>query len=116
MHHDEKEDILDDFALEVKKIEEEAERILKEAQEKKDELVAAAKTDAAKLLISKQAGLDAKKEDMLRKQKDKIDADKAVILEKGRKEAEALEKGSSKNIKKASDLLLSKLDAKVGSL
>ena len=116
MHHDVNEEILDDFALEVRKIEEEAERILKDAQEKKDEIIAQAKTDAAKTLVAKQAEFEDKKEDKLRKQKEKIDADKAALLEKGRKDAEALEKGSAKNIKKASDLLLSKLEDKVGSL
>lgn len=116
MHHKENEEILDDFALEVKKIEEEAENILKDAAVKKDEAIANAKAESVSLIAKRQSELEKKKDEKVQKQKEKIDEEKKDILSKGAKELEALDKKSRKNLGKAADFLMKKLEKKIGEL
>ena len=81
--HESKE-VLDDFTLEVKKIEEKAEEILQQAQADKSDLINDAKTDSVKYISKKQKELETKKEDIVQKEKDKIDAKKAESLKKSK--------------------------------
>ena len=116
MHHETKEEILDDFALEVKKIEEEAEQTLKDATAKKEEIIVNAKAESVTLITKRQAELEKKKEEKIKKQKETIDDDKKEIMKKGEKEVELMAKNSRKNIDKATDFVLNKLDEKIEEL
>ncbi|MBT3465528.1 hypothetical protein HN451_11145 [archaeon] len=107
--HESKE-VLDDFTLEVKKIEEKAEEILQQAQADKSDLINDAKTDSVKYISKKQKELETKKEDIVQKEKDKIDAKKAESLKKSKVDLKEFEKTTRKNLSKATDLILKKLD------
>lgn len=107
--HESKE-VLDDFTLEVKKIEEKAEEILSQAQVDKSNLISEAKTESVKFIAKKQKELESKKDDKVQKEKDKINAKKAENLKKGRIDLKEFEKKTRKNLSKATDLILKKLD------
>ena len=113
MHHKETEEIIDDFALEVKKIEEEADKILNDAQAKKEEIIALAKTESISMIAKKQAEMEKKKEEKLKVQKDKIEEEKKELIKKNEKETDSFEKNSRKNIPAAVSLVMKKLEKKI---
>ena len=88
----EKNEVLDEFSLQVKKIEEKAENILKDAHNKKDEIIANAKTDSIVLLSKKQDELETKKNEKITRQKKKIDQEKDLLIKKSQEEFKLIEK------------------------
>ena len=112
----EKTDVLDEFSLQVKKIEEKAENILIDAQQKKDEIIANAKTDSIASLNKKKSFLESKKNEKISKQKKKIDQDKDLLIKKNQKDLKKMEKTGRKNIAKTVDFVLKKLEQKIQEL
>ena len=112
----EEKEVIDNFAAEVKKIEEEAEKILEDAKKEAVEIIANAKSRSITLLTEKQKKLDNEKDETLKQEKAKIIKEKDKIIAKGRLELEEFEKKANKNINKAVELVLKKLDEKIGEL
>ena len=112
----EKNDVLDDFSLQVKKIEEKADLILEEAQNKKNEIIANAKTDSLTLLNKKRDFLENKKNEKIASQKKKIDQEKELAIKENSKELILAEKKARKNIPKAVDFVLQKLEQRIDDL
>lgn len=105
--------ILDDFTLEVKKIEEKADEILLKAQEDKTKSINDAKSDSVALILKKQKSLEEKNDDLISTEKQKIDKIKDANLKKGQEDLKEFEKISKKNISKATDLVLKELQKKI---
>ena len=116
MHHEEHEEILDDFAADVKAIENEAEEILKEAARKKDEIISGANTEASAMVSKNQAELEKKKDEKIKKQKEKINEEKEDIMKSGQKEIDSFQKSGKNNMPKAAEIILKKLDSYIGEL
>ncbi len=112
----EKTDVLDEFSLQVKKIEEKAEDILKEAHHKKDYIIANAKTDSIALLGKKKDFLEKKKNEKISKQKKKVDQEKNLLIKKSQEEFKLIEKKARKKIPNAVDFVLKKLEQKIEEL
>ena len=112
----EKNEVLDEFSLQVKKIEEKAENILKDAHNKKDEIIANAKTDSIVLLSKKQDELETKKNEKITRQKKKIDQEKDLLIKKSQEEFKLIEKKAREKIPNTVDFVLKKLEQKIEEL
>ena len=105
---------MDEFTLEVKKIEEQAEKILQDADSKKEEIIANAKTESIEQIAKKQEDLEKKKDEKIQKEKQTINQSKDEILKKGQKDLNEFEKKSKKKVSKAVDFVMKKLNEKIG--
>jgi len=86
-HSEEETKETDNFALQVKKIEEEAEKIIADANREKEEIISEAKTKSVSLLAEKQRKLEGEKEEIVKKEKQKIKVTKkAKRIKKARHE------------------------------
>lgn len=103
-------EILDDFALEVKEIEEQASKIIEDAQLKKEKLISEAKSESVAYISKKQADLEKKKNESIQKQKQKIVLKKKEILKKGDKEISEFEIKTRKNLSKAVNFVMDELN------
>ncbi|MCM2325753.1 MAG: hypothetical protein NDI94_04765 [Candidatus Woesearchaeota archaeon] len=110
------EQVLDDFSLEVKKIEEDAAKIIEDAKAEKEHRIVQAKTESISLITKKQSTLEKAKEEKVQRAKAKIDDERSEILKKGKSELKAFETKARKNVPKAVELILKKLDKKVEEL
>ena len=104
---------MEEFTNEVKKIEEQAEKILEDAEKKKAEIIAKAKTDSISLITKKQKELEKKKDADVDRQKVKIDAKKREMFKQGEKEIMQVEKTARQRIPKAVDFVLERLEEKI---
>jgi V/A-type H+-transporting ATPase subunit G/H len=107
---------LDDFSLEVKKIEEEAEEILRKADRDREKIIAQAKTDSVALIAKKQDEFEAKKQDKIDRAKQKIDAEKLKLVKEGEVDLKKLNAKCSKNVSTAVEYILERLDDKIEAL
>ncbi len=109
----EKEETQDEFSIEVKKIEEDAEQIMNNALKNKEEIIAKAKHDSAEMLEKKQAEFEKKKEEKIRIEKERIDKRKEDILKKSVIEIETSSKESKKKVPSAVKYVIMKLDEEI---
>jgi vacuolar-type H+-ATPase subunit H len=116
MHHKENDEVLDNFELEVKNIEKEADEILKNALAKKLSLVSDANSEASSHILKKQDELEKRKDERIRKNKEKINEEKNEIIKNGEKEVDTFFKSSKKNLPKATEIALNKLEEYIGEL
>lgn len=84
--------------LEIKKAEEEAEQIVREAQEKHKAMIAAARREAARRLKESEEELRVEFEAAVAREKSRIASQKEEILRRGREEAEKVKKMAAERI------------------
>lgn len=84
--------------LEIKKAEEEAEQIVREAQEKQKMIVANARREAAQRMRESEEKLRAEFEVAVSREKNRIASQKEEILKRGREEAEKIKKLANERI------------------
>ncbi|MBN2368494.1 hypothetical protein JXC34_05740 [Candidatus Woesearchaeota archaeon] len=108
--HETTEDFLDDFALEVRKIETEADKIITDAETNKEESISNARSDAAALIKKKQEELEKKRNEKISANRKKTDAEKESKKKEEMKNIKSLEDKFTKNLPKAVDYVLDELD------
>lgn len=84
--------------LEIKKAEEEAEQIVREAQEERKAIVAAARREAAQKMRESEEKLKAEFELAVSREKNRIASQKEEILKRGQEEAEKIKKLADERI------------------
>ncbi|MBM4237717.1 MAG: hypothetical protein FJ151_04450 [Euryarchaeota archaeon] len=94
-----------DTLLEVRKAEEEAERIIKEAQERQKAIVAAARKRVLQRSREAEEKLKAEIESTLSKEKKSVASQKEEILSKGRTEAAKIRKQADERVPKVKNHL-----------
>ncbi len=109
-------EVLDEFSLQVKKIEDKAENIIKDAYTKRDEIIADAKTESMNMLVKKRDFLEKKKNEKIALEKKKIDHEKDLSIKNIQEELKKMRKKAEKNIPKAVDFVLEKLEQKIRNL
>ena len=112
--HYEKE--FDDFSAEVRKIEQDAEKIINEANIKKENIISEARAEVSEMVNKKTKALEDKKEDKINKEKIKIDKKKDEIVKAARKEVKSFETSSRKNLDQTADKIIEILEKNMEAL
>ncbi len=108
--------VLDDFSLEVKKIEEEAAKIIEDAKVAKEQRIMKEKTDSVSVISKKQAQFEKIREEKLDKAKAKLDDERKSKIKDAKTELKGFESKARKNVPKAVEYVVKKLDKKVEEL
>ncbi len=115
-HKTHTEQVFDDYADEVKKIEMEAETVIKDAMSAKDEAIADARSEAAAMLGKKEKKIDADTDERVRKEKEKIDKGREETIRMTMDELKQFEKNARKSMGRAADYIAMKVEEKLEEL
>jgi len=95
---------------EIKEAEKKREKIAKETNIKKQEIIQKARRDSIKLISEKEAELDKKLNEEIKKKTEELDKKKEEIILKSKKEVDLLEKKSKSKVQTAIDYITNKFE------
>ncbi len=99
-----------EILYEIKEAEKKTEKIVEEADIKKQDIIQKARQDSLKLINDKEAELDKELKKEIDKKTEELDKKKEEIILESKKESELLEKKSKDKISSAVDYIMNKFE------
>lgn len=104
---------MEDVLKEIREAEKKAKRIIEDAEKERAEIVSRARHDSLRKINEEQERINNEKDARIKIKAKELEAVKSRIRDKGREEAEKIEKMAKQNMQKTEDFILKKFEEKI---